>query len=62
MASVIASLARYAQPKGRRNRRIVFMLLLLNWIVDPTRKLLNKLDASEYHALEADVAGVEVRS
>jgi len=41
---------------------LLFMLLLLNWIVDPTRKLLNKLDASEYHALEADVAGVEVRS
>jgi fucose permease len=39
----------------------LFLLLLLNWILNPTRNLLNKLDATEYNALDTDVAGVGVR-
>jgi fucose permease len=41
---------------------LLFVFLLLNWIVNPTRKLLDKLDATEYHVLDTDVVGVEVRS
>jgi fucose permease len=29
---------------------LLFLSLLLNWIIDPTREILHKLDAAEYHA------------
>ena len=42
---------------------LLFVALLLNWIVNPTHKILNKLDASEYHVLDTnDVVGSEIRS
>jgi fucose permease len=41
---------------------LLFVLLLLNWILSPTRNRLNQLDATEYHAVDGDVAGIEVNS
>jgi fucose permease len=40
----------------------LFVLLLMNWILNPTLNRLNKLDATEYHAPDTDVAGAEARS
>jgi fucose permease len=35
---------------------LLFVLLLLNWIVNPARQLLRKLDSSEYHVGDASQA------
>jgi hypothetical protein len=32
---------------------VLFIGLLLNWILNPTRSLLQKLDVSEYHVIRA---------
>jgi fucose permease len=36
---------------------LLFVLLLLNWILNPTRDLLQRLDATEYHLSVSDAAG-----
>ena len=37
---------------------LLFVLLLLNWILNPTRNLLQRLDATEYHLPASDVVGI----
>ena len=33
---------------------LLFISLLLNWIINPTREILHRLDASEYHVTDAE--------
>jgi len=33
---------------------LLFVSLLLNWIINPTRQLLHQLDATEYHVGETE--------
>ncbi len=41
---------------------LLFVLLLLNWIFNPTSKILNRLDATEYNVLGKDAVGIAARS
>jgi len=41
---------------------VLFVSLLLNWILNPARQILNKLDLTEYQAIaHKDVFGSNVR-
>ena len=38
---------------------LLFVSLLLNWIVNPTRQILQKLDATEYHVADTHGAALQ---
>jgi fucose permease len=40
---------------------LLFLSLLLNWILNPTRQILQNLDATEYHAMDNHEAAFEGR-
>jgi fucose permease len=42
---------------------LLFASLLLNWILNPTREVLNKLDVTEYHKIDSqDVVSASIRN
>ena len=40
---------------------LLFVSLLLNWIFNPARELLHKLDRTEYDVISGEEPGVQVR-